>query len=52
MNRKLVFNVLGRMLTALAALLLMPLAVSVLYREWSAGIAFAATAIGIVRLPS
>ena len=44
MNRKLVFNVLGRMLTALAALLLMPLAVSVLYREWSAGIAFAATA--------
>ena len=44
MNRKLVFNILGRLLTALAGLLCLPAGVSVYYAEWRSVAAFILTA--------
>lgn len=44
MNRKLVFNVMGRLLFALSLLMTLPMAVSIIYRE-KAALAFLVTAI-------
>lgn len=45
MNLKMVFRVIGRILSVEAVLLLLPLAVSLIYRETAGAAAFAITAI-------
>ena len=44
MNQKIVFHYVGYILQALAALLLLPLLVALLYREWTGMTAFLVTA--------